>query len=133
VMPAKALRACGSPGCPALTAGRFCSSHQQTFDRARWGQMNGARGTVTEQGYGAAHRRWAAAVLARHPICPCGALATVADHVIPLRQGGTQDLSNGQGLCTRCHQRKRGREAAQMRKLFEKLFAVSKNLANFSL
>jgi 5-methylcytosine-specific restriction endonuclease McrA len=29
--------------------------------------------------------------------------AIVADHIIPLRRGGSWDEGNGQGLCLACH------------------------------
>lgn len=31
-------------------------------------------------------------------------MATVADHVIPLAEGGRDDESNLQGLCGECHE-----------------------------
>jgi hypothetical protein len=36
-----------------------------------------------------------------------GALSTVADHVVPVRQGGQWSMENGQGACDLCHQWKR--------------------------
>ncbi len=49
-------------------------------------------------------RRTRRALLDAHPYCVgCGALATVADHIIPLRYGGTAL----QPMCARCHQVKR--------------------------
>jgi hypothetical protein len=67
------------------------------------------RGKVTARGYGADHRVWAREVLRLHPVCPCGAPAVVADHVVPWRSGGVKyDIRNGQGLCLRCSGRKDG-------------------------
>ena len=57
-----------------------------------------------------AYRRWRTMVLARHPLCTCGAIATEADHIIPLSQGGGWSLENGSGLCKACHSRKTLRE-----------------------
>jgi 5-methylcytosine-specific restriction protein A len=37
------------------------------------------------------------------------------DHITPHTEGGTDDLSNLQWLCTPCHKRKTGQEAAQAR------------------
>ena len=47
-------------------------------------------------------------VLERDPICRgCGRAPSVhVDHVLPRAQGGTDDPSNLQGLCTPCHSRK---------------------------
>lgn len=44
-------------------------------------------------------------ILDRHPICNhCGLEpSTVADHIIPHAEGGTDDEHNGQGLCQGCH------------------------------
>ncbi len=71
------------------------------------------------QGYGAAHRAWRAAVLARDPLCRwpgCAALATHADHIVPWRHGGGQfDLANGQGLCAAHHNVKTAQEVAARR------------------
>ena len=69
------------------------------------------RPPASKRGYGARHRRWRAAVLARDPICRgwppgsrCLSEATVGDHVTPLRLGGAPyELENGQGLCRDCH------------------------------
>lgn len=60
-------------------------------------------------------------VLARDPLCVMcvseakGQLAgvepaTEADHIVPLRRGGTNELSNLQGLCHRHHSRKTATE-----------------------
>lgn len=63
--------------------------------------------TPRERGYGPEHRRWARQVLAASPICPCGAPATDADHIVAVRVGGDPlDLGNGIGLCRSCHSRK---------------------------
>ena len=107
-------RFCAQPGCPALVerGESRCPQHQAARQQA----YDARRGTAAERGYDAAHRTWRAAVLARDPICKaCGQeRATYADHIIPLNQGGAKlDLANGQGLCARCHQVKRGKERHQ--------------------
>jgi 5-methylcytosine-specific restriction endonuclease McrA len=35
------------------------------------------------------------------------AISTVADHIIPVSQGGTWSMDNGQGACDPCHNWKR--------------------------
>jgi 5-methylcytosine-specific restriction endonuclease McrA len=51
-----------------------------------------------------------------HSMCqPCAkrgkvVLATQVDHVIPLSKGGTDDDSNLQAICERCHDRKTRKE-----------------------
>ena len=75
------------------------------------------------QGFPAATR---AAILNRDPVCRCmgcemcGALgclrgSTEADHINPMAQGGTDDLTNGRGMCAWCHQRKTVAEATAAR------------------
>lgn len=71
------------------------------------------RGTSTERGYGARHRRWRTAVLARWPVCcRCRTVdrritpATVADHIVPWKGRHASlrfSIENGQGLCAPCH------------------------------
>ena len=66
------------------------------------------------RGYDARHDAWRRAVLTEHPWCkdprrrhPDALLpATHADHIVPIAQGGTWLLENGQGLCHDCHSAK---------------------------
>ena len=102
VSPLAAWRSCPVPRCPNRTRGGKCAPHRR--------QAEQARGSAASRGYGAGHRRWRALVLARDPVCPCGAPATVADHVVPLRRGGDWSVENGQGRCVSCHNRKARRE-----------------------
>jgi len=101
-MPTRIATPCRTPGCPrAGGPSGHCPPHARSRDRAR--------GSASQRGYGAAHQAWRAAILARDPLCRICHTAppTVADHVRPLRQGGGWSYSNGQGLCERCHNRKR--------------------------
>ncbi len=58
---------------------------------------------------GVAHRR---SIRAHEPLCrTCKAkgrvrLADEVDHIVPLHQGGTNDLHNLQPLCWECHREK---------------------------
>lgn len=55
-------------------------------------------------------------ILKRDPVCRCTGCthhdgrctkpSTVADHIIPVAEGGTDTLANGQGLCASCHDAK---------------------------
>ena len=60
-------------------------------------------------------------VLAEEPLCrACDAkgfvtATTVADHIIPLAEGGSGDRDNYQGLCGPCHQAKTATESARAR------------------
>ena len=60
-------------------------------------------------------RKWRSlreAVLKKNPTCvECGRLATVVDHILPVRcGGGFYDLDNLQPLCADDHNRKSARE-----------------------
>ena len=72
-----------------------------------------------KRGYGAAHVKRRAYLLAHEPLCrECirqgnTTLATICDHIIPKSQGGTDDMNNLQPLCTDCHDEKTARESAQ--------------------
>lgn len=75
------------------------------------------RPSAAARGYGPRWRRLARMFLRRHPLCadPFGVHgggcvpAEQVDHVVPRRAGGTDDWSNLQGLCARCHARKTAR------------------------
>jgi 5-methylcytosine-specific restriction protein A len=43
----------------------------------------------------------------------CGAPATEADHVVPIAEGGANDLSNGRAVCASCHASKSAEEQAR--------------------
>ncbi len=98
------MKPCAEPGCPELTErGGYCEEHRKPRRREHV-EKTAARG------YGAAHRRWRKAVLARDPLCvDClgegrSTLATDADHI----DGDpfNRQLSNGRGLCRKCHNRR---------------------------
>lgn len=105
-------RPCPEPRCPKLTNGGRCTSHKRALRR----RQDATRGTPIQRGYGPGHQTRRAAVLTREPWCRrCAAqgrrtLAMVADHIVPLRQGGTSALANYQALCRRCHNGKTNRE-----------------------
>lgn len=56
-------------------------------------------------------------VLARDPLCVyryddgCTLASTVADHVVPLSEGGEDSLDNMVGCCRHCHAIKSQRES----------------------
>lgn len=71
----------------------------------------------------AEHKAWARAVLDRaRGRCQingpdCIGVATSADHVTPVAEGGAEyDVRNGQGACTPCHDAKTQAEAARGRR-----------------
>lgn len=100
----KALRPCAVPGCPEIAVkGGRCVRHATEWAR----NVDSRRPSARERGYGSDWRRRRAEVLRACPYCmQCGALATVVDHIIPLRAGGSSDASNLQPLCQTCHNKK---------------------------
>ncbi len=121
-MPLKAPTPCRYPGCAiALPTPGYCDKHRgaahRDYGRAR-------RGFDTERGFyqSAAWRAVRAAFLREHPVCVrCegrGRLvaAVVADHVLPLKDGGARfDWTNLQALCVSCHNSKTAGETAGRR------------------
>jgi 5-methylcytosine-specific restriction protein A len=112
-MPRRAKQACRYPGCGAACEGAYCAAHagqapNRLYDRDR--------GSPSRRGYGRRHQRWRLLILARDPLCQIAvlcdgtALATEADHIVPLAEGGTWAYSNGQGACKACHSHKTAQE-----------------------
>lgn len=117
-MPTRPLHPC--PGCRRnLVAHGRCVDCRKVEQR----QRDERRGSSAKRGYGHAHRRRRAGVLARDPLCVCclaqGIVepSSVADHIVPISAGGSaEDMDNQQGLCDGqtgrgCHDRKRAAEA----------------------
>lgn len=77
------------------------------------------RGSRQSRGYGRAHDKMRERVLAEEPLCrECtrrGIIepTTIADHIIPKAEGGSDDRDNYQGLCDRCSKAKTAIEAAR--------------------
>lgn len=111
-MPRKPPRPCRVAGCPELVyGGGECPRHPRPKQRSR---PRDTRPNAAARGYG---YDWKTKVrdpyLHAHPYCanPFGLhgpreRAVVVDHVIPKKQGGTDDWNNLQGLCRRCDNKK---------------------------
>lgn len=113
VMATRASYPCSQPGCPARAVkGGRCATHQRQREQAYQRQ----RGTVTEQGYGAAWRKIRDQVLRDEPYCrECLAMgmltrATDVDHIVARAKGGTDDITNLCPLCHKHHSSKTARE-----------------------
>jgi len=69
--------------------------------------QQGPRPSPTRRGYGPAWQKIREEHLAMEPWCRrCGTKATDVDHIVPKRQGGSNDHSNLQSLCHSCHSQK---------------------------
>lgn len=77
--------------------------------------------TTTQRGYGWKHQKARKALLNDEPLCrECTKhkrvnIATIADHIVPLAEGGAQGRANLQPLCTDCSNAKTLREAKRGR------------------
>ncbi|SFK44257.1 5-methylcytosine-specific restriction enzyme A [Sphingomonas sp. NFR04] len=77
-----------------------------------------------ERGYGREHEAMRRIVLNEEPLCraclgkepPQYVPSTIADHIRPKAEGGTDDRDNYQGLCSPCSKAKTARESARARK-----------------
>ena len=110
-MSPRAPKKCGRDGCETRVVGRtFCPEHS-----VGW-RDNGGR-TAT-----AGHKARRTQVLARDKgVCQlngpnCTHRATIADHIINVARGGTDDLTNLQAVCAPCHATKTQDEATEGRR-----------------
>jgi 5-methylcytosine-specific restriction protein A len=105
-MPTKPLHPCSYPGCPKLTASRYCEEHQKLTSRQyeRYG-----RDPASKKRYGRTWRKARERFLAAHPLCEeCRKRgqttpATEVHHILPLGRGGANHESNLMPLCKPCH------------------------------
>ncbi len=75
------------------------------------------------RGYGRDHELMRKRVLTEEPLCrlcleadpPRVTPTTIADHIVPKAEGGTDDRDNYQGACGPCHIAKTARESARAR------------------
>lgn len=101
---------CAFQGCNALVAGGCCDEHG---GEKAWSIHGVERGSAAARGYDANWLRIRLYVLRRQPICAtvgCNRPASECDHIKPKRSGGTNAISNLQGLCRQCHSRKTATE-----------------------
>ncbi|WP_352338263.1 HNH endonuclease [Psychrobacter sp. 16-MNA-CIBAN-0192] len=108
---------CRSHRCPNLVKSRlmkgYCDDHSD--QRGSWG--NRRKGSTTERGYGHAWRKLREEVLRRDGyLCvSCSKSgrhvpATDVDHILNKASGGSDELSNLQSLCSKCHRTKTANE-----------------------
>lgn len=115
-----AMRVCAEPGCPAVIpkSQTRCTKCEEEYQRARGARYDANRPSPAARGYDERHREWRKRILERDPLCRCGCgeRSTVADHIIPIREGGSRfSMKNGQGMAESCHNRKRAQESLRAR------------------
>jgi len=115
-MPFKPKRPCSYPGCPKLTASRFCEEH--TKDEAKRYERY-QRDPAVKKRYGRSWKRIRDRYITAHPLCEqCqkdGRITPAEEvhHIKPLSQGGTNDVDNLMSLCTSCHSEITAREGGR--------------------
>jgi 5-methylcytosine-specific restriction enzyme A len=78
-----------------------------------------AKTSRQSRGYGAAHDRMRAHLIATVVMCEVckrrgrATIGTIADHIVPQSKGGSDERSNYQLLCRGCHDEKTARESAE--------------------
>lgn len=105
----RAARVCSVVGCPILIegAGHLCAAHVRKRQRA----VDAGRPSSAQRGYGRQWPRIRSSYLKAHPDCVvCGQPANQVDHIVPLREGGTNDPSNLRSLCIKDHSRRTASE-----------------------
>lgn len=107
-MPYKAKKPCAYRGCGNLTSGRYCEEHAKE-EANRYNRYD--RDPKANKRYGRSWNRIRAAFLSANPLCELcrkdGRLkpAELVHHKRKLTDGGTNDWSNLQALCSECHSR----------------------------
>ena len=113
-MPSKPHMPCRKAGCRALVqGGGYCPDHKQ---ESGWQHTTG-QASRHKRGYGSWWDKLRKVILRRDSgLCqPCKAhgryvVATAVDHIVPKSQGGTNEQSNLQAICTPCHAHKTATE-----------------------
>lgn len=109
----RAASPCKRRPCPGLVRDGVCSVCGPT-QKPGQRELDERRGTAAQRGYGSRWRRLRLMQLRANPLCvECAKLgrvvaATDVDHIIPKRDGGTDEASNLQSLCHAHHSQKTG-------------------------
>lgn len=107
----RAGHGCAYPGCPEIVSGsQYCAKHSGL-------NVGDDRLSASARGYDRRWRKIRLMYLRAHPLCEDiyglhtngPVAASDVDHIVPKRDGGTDDEENLQGLCHVCHSKKTGR------------------------
>jgi 5-methylcytosine-specific restriction protein A len=109
-VPQRIASGCQHPSrCPnRATKGNYCAAHARKAESIYEAQ----RGTAAARGYDYRWARISRAVLHEQPVCAdpfrkgCCRPSCHTDHIVPRRQGGSDERCNLQGLCSECHSAK---------------------------
>ena len=96
-------RICSVSGCSQTSpSGGKCAYHKKEYEQYR--------GSAWQRGYNREYQELRKTVMTAHPICQfrtCTERSAEVDHIIPLKWGGKNELSNLRALC-RYHNRSKG-------------------------
>ncbi|WP_444959720.1 HNH endonuclease [Microbulbifer sp. VVAC002] len=120
-MPMKAKRPCRKCKRAHGNSNGYCDAHQDLV--TNWGEYQRRLGRQANRRYKSKEylrNRELCKVQAKGLCESCTAMGLITegnccDHIIPKSQGGTDELSNLQWLCTRCHARKTAQEGGGAR------------------
>lgn len=105
----------GASTFPNAVAGLLCVGNgmpsRPPIHRPKRAPARDGRPSAARRGYDSDWRKLRLVVLDEEPVCrSCGREASEhVDHIVALAKGGTNDRSNLQGLCQRCHSIKTAR------------------------
>jgi len=117
-MPRRPPRPCAVHGCPNLVySGSRCEQHLLPKDRT----YETVRASAAKRGYGVKWQGKRNAYAKSHPWCedPYGVhqgqrvKMKIVDHITPLKQGGRDDETNYQSLCTTCNNYKTAHDGSR--------------------
>ena len=113
-MPTKPLTPCATPGCPAVSKGRFCDKHTKQYKKSESKHYEAHRPSRVKRGYGEHWQKLRKMILYEDPLCVrCAGVgryvaATQVDHIDGNAMNNARE--NLQALCASCHSRKTMRE-----------------------
>lgn len=103
--------------CARPSQGNYCAAHEPTVDEAARNERNPYRKHYRDPAY--ARNRQHRFERARGRCEACGVHVETGewecDHLIPLRQGGTHDITNLRVLCIACHRAKTAEDRSRPR------------------